>query len=97
MPIRTFQYRLYPTKAQKKALQLQLDVSRHVYNMALEARKLAWELAEKRIGKPEGYLLAKQYKQTFPQAKSVHSHVLQVAMEDLERAFQAFFRRVKAG
>jgi putative transposase len=97
MPIRTFQYRLYPTKAQKKALQLQLDVSRHVYNMALEARKLAWELAEKRIGKPEGYLLAKQYKQTFPQAKSVHSHVLQVAMEDLERAFQAFFRRVIAG
>jgi len=97
MAIRTFQYRLYPTKAQKKALQWQLDVSRHVYNMALEERKLAWELEEKSIGKREGYLLAKQYKKTFPQSKTVHSHVLQVAIEDLDRAFQAFFRRVKAG
>ena len=97
MPIRTFQYRLYPTNAQKKALQLQLDVSRHVYNMALEERKLAWELEEKRIAKREGYLLAKQYKKTFPQSKTGHSHVLQVAIEDLDRAFQAFFRRVKAG
>jgi len=74
-----------------------LDVSRHVYNMALEERKLAWELEGKSIGKREGYLLAKQYKQTFPQSKLVHSHVLQVAIEDLDRAFQAFFHRLKAG
>ena len=97
MAIQTFQYRLYPTQAQQKALQLQLDVSRYVYNMALAERKLAWELEEKSIGKREGYLLAKQYKKTFPQSKTVHSHVLQVAIEDLDRAFQAFFRRVKAG
>jgi putative transposase len=76
---------------------VQLDVSRHVYNMALEERKLAWELEGKSIGKREGYLLAKQYKKTFPQSKLVHSHVLQVAMEDLARAFQAFFRLMKAG
>ena len=76
---------------------MQLDVSRHVDNMALEERKLAWELEGKSIGKREGYLLAKQYKKTFPQSKLVHSHVLQVAMEDLARAFQAFFRRMKAG
>ena len=97
MAIRAFQYRLYPSKAQEQALQVQLDVSRHVYNMALEERKLAWELEGKSMGKREGYLLAKQYKKTFPQSKLVHSHVLQVAMEDLERAFQSFFRRAKAG
>jgi len=97
MAIRTFQYRLYPTQSQEQALQVQLDVSRNVYNMALENRKVAWEHEEKRIGKREGYLLAKQYKKTFLQAKTVHSHVLQVAIEDLDRAFKAFFRRVKAG
>jgi len=97
MAIRAFQYRLYPTKAQEQALQVQVEGSRHVYNMALEERKLAWELEGKSIGKREGYLLAKQYKKTFPQSKLVHSHVLQVAIEDLDRAFQAFFRRVKAG
>lgn len=97
MTIRTFQYRLYPTNAQRKALQVQLDVSRHVYNMALAERKLAWEQEETSIGKKEGYRLAKQYKKSFPQSKTVHSHVLQVAIEDLDRAFKAFFRRVKAG
>jgi putative transposase len=97
MAIRTFQYRLYPTKSQKNALQWQLDVSRHVYNMALEERKLAWELEEKSVGKREGYVLAKQYKKTFPQSKTVHSHVLQVAIEDLDKAYQSLFRRVKAG
>jgi putative transposase len=97
MAIRTFQYRLYPTKAQRKALQVQLDVSRHVYNMALEERKLAWELEGRSTGKQEGYALAKQYKKTFMQAQTVHSHVLQVAIEDLDRAFQAFYRRVEAG
>lgn len=97
MAIRAFQNRHYPTQAQGQALQVQLDVSRHVYNMALEERKLAWEREGKSIGKREGDLLAKQYKKTFPQSKSVQSHVLQVAIEDLDRAFQAFFRRLKAG
>jgi putative transposase len=60
MAIRAFQYRLYPTQAQEQALQVQLDVSRHVDNMALEERKLAWEREGKSIGKREGYLLAKQ-------------------------------------
>ena len=54
--------------------------------MALEERKLAWEQEETSTGKREGYLLAKQYKKTFPQAKTVHSHVLQVAIEDLDQA-----------
>jgi putative transposase len=39
----------------------------------------------------------KYYKATFPQAKSVHSHILQVAASDCDKAYQAFFRRVKAG
>jgi hypothetical protein len=39
MARRTFQYWLYPAQAQEQALQVQLDVSRCVYNMALEERK----------------------------------------------------------
>jgi putative transposase len=88
MAIGTFQYRLDPTKAHKEALPWQLDAARQVYNLALE---------EGRIGKQDGYRLAKQSKKTFPQSKTVHSHVLQVAIEDVDRAFQAFFRRLKAG
>jgi putative transposase len=32
-----------------------------------------------------------------PYAKRVHSHVLQTVVQDLDKAFQAFFRRLKAG
>ncbi|WP_376797124.1 RNA-guided endonuclease InsQ/TnpB family protein, partial [Thermogemmatispora sp.] len=39
----------------------------------------------------------KELKATTPDARDIHSHVLQVVVADLDRAFTAFFRRVKAG
>jgi putative transposase len=39
----------------------------------------------------------KERKATNPWAKNVHSHVLQTVVQDLDTAFDAFFRRVKAG
>ena len=39
----------------------------------------------------------KERKATNPWAKDVHSHVLQTVVQDLAKAFAAFFRRVKAG
>ncbi|TET97368.1 MAG: transposase, partial [Anaerolineales bacterium] len=40
---RTYRYRIYPTKAQRAALQRSLDACRWVYNQALAIRKDAWE------------------------------------------------------
>ncbi|MEP7293467.1 MAG: transposase, partial [Chloroflexota bacterium] len=37
------------------------------------------------------------YRKTFPQAQIVFSQTMQTVCDDLDRAFQAFFRRVKAG
>lgn len=39
----------------------------------------------------------KERKATNPWAAEVHSHVLQVVVTHLDKAFQAFFRRSKAG
>jgi putative transposase len=39
----------------------------------------------------------KVHKANNPYATGIHSHVLQVVVADLDKAFQAFFRRVKAG
>ncbi len=39
----------------------------------------------------------KEHKRSNAWAAEVHSHVLQVVVADLDTAFQAFFRRVKAG
>jgi putative transposase len=94
---KTFQYRLYPNKAQEKNLRLILDVARSFYNMCVSERKLAWELEQQTITQKSQLQQVKHYKHTFPQASQVHSHVLQEVVTDVDEAYQAFFRRVKAG
>lgn len=95
--LKTYKYRLYPRPAQEKNLLKILACTRNFYNMCVSERKWAYELEGRSVFKKEQLSQVKQYKSTFPQASQVHSHVLQVAAEDVDKAFQAFFRRVKAG
>jgi putative transposase len=95
--LKTFRYRLYPSKAQAKRLASTLETCRRVYNDCLAERKVAYETEGKTIGKFEQLRHVKEIKATNPYAKGVHSHVLQVTISDLDKAFQAFFRRVKQG
>jgi putative transposase len=93
--LRAYQYRLYPSRKQEKRLFANLNAARHWYNMCLCERKYAYQLEGRNVSKIDQLRLVKRYKRTF--APSVHSHVLQVATADLDKAFQAFFRRVKSG
>ena len=97
MQLKTFKYRLYPTPAQEKRLTRCLDASRNWYNMCVAERKYAYELEGRSVGLYEQLRLVKHYKAAFRQFKDVHSHILQVATADCDKAFQAFLRRVKAG
>lgn len=97
MALKAFQYRLYPSKAQEKRLLNALDCARNLYNMSVAERKWAYQLEGRSVTKTEQLRVVKHYKATFPQARDVHSHILQVAVADCDKAFQAFFRRVKAG
>lgn len=97
MALKAFQYRLYPSKAQENRLLNALDCARNLYNMSLSERKWAYQLEGRSVTKTEQLRIVKHYKATFPQARDVHSHILQVAVADCDKAFQAFFRRVKAG
>lgn len=95
--LKAFQFRLYPTRAQEKRLLNALDCARSLYNMSVAERKWAYQLEGRSVTKTEQLRTVKHYKATFPQARDVHSHILQVAVADCDKAFQAFFRRVKAG
>ena len=95
--IKTFQYRLYPTASQRKTMDSTIETCRHFYNDCLAERKTAYEERKENIGKFAQLRKVKVLKETNPYAKNIHSHVLQVAVADLDKAFQAFFRRVKAG
>lgn len=95
--LKTFKYRLYPSKRQERNLFRILACARSFYNMCLSERKWTYELEGRSVSKNEQLRQVKHYKATFPQAQGVHSHILQVAASDCDKAFQAFFRRVKAG
>ncbi|WP_119071423.1 RNA-guided endonuclease InsQ/TnpB family protein [Aggregatilinea lenta] len=95
--LRSYRYRLYPSAAQEKNLRLILDACRGLYNLALAERKYAYQLEGRGVSKAELYELARHYRQTFPYADQMFSQTAQSVIEQVDLAFQAFFRRVKAG
>ena len=92
-----FRNRLYPTKQQVTKLNKTLDLCRWVYNETLALRKNAWESEQKRISYYDSKRMIPVWKKDKPELKEVHAHVLQDVTMRVDLAFQAFFRRVKAG
>jgi putative transposase len=90
-------YRIYPTKSQKSKLKETLELCRWVYNETLALRKNAWESEQKRISYFDSKKMIPIWKKDKPELKNVHSHTLQDVTMRVDLAFQAFFRRVKAG
>src|SRR3974390_2310410 len=95
---KSFKYKLVPTPQQEEALEVVLARCRTLYNCALEQRKTWW-------GRGQG-ISARYYQQktelpelkdAYPEYTEVHSQVLQDVLLRLEKAFQAFFRRIQAG
>jgi len=74
-----------------------IEVCRRFYNDCLAERKNAYEERKEAIGKFAQLRKVKTLKETNPYAKNIHSHILQVTVTDLDKAFRAFFRRAKAG
>jgi len=94
---KAFQFRLRPTKAQAKFLQAQLDECRWLYNELLSQRKIAYEELDESLSKYQQLMFLPLLKEERPALKIVHSQVLQNIVDRLDKAFQSFFRRCKAG
>jgi len=97
MSVKTFKYRLYPTKAQARLFQRTLDASRLVYNKTLEVRKTAWEERKESLNLYATNKLLTGWKKEQAFLSVAYSQVLQDAQERVDLALKAFFRRVKAG
>lgn len=94
---KAFLYRLYPSRSQTRLLEATLETCRRLYNDCLAERKTAYQERGETIGKYAQLRQVKERKATNPYAKNIHSHVLQTVVQDLDKTFEAFFRRVKAG
>lgn len=97
MALRTYKYRLYPTPAQEQQMFQVLNVCCNWYNMCLAERKWAYELEGRSVTKSQQERTGIEYRKTFPQAQAVFSQTMQTVCDDVDKAYQAFFRRVKAG
>jgi len=94
---KTFQYRLYPTKKQVKALQVSLDACRYVYNKTLETRKNGWEERKESISFYDTNKLLTDWKKDKPDLTNAYSQCLTDAQMRVELAFKGFFRRIRKG
>jgi putative transposase len=97
MQRRTFRYRLSPTPAQETALERTLEACRWLYNRLLEERTVAWEETETPVSLYPQHERIPVLKGERPSLAGAHSQVLQNVAVRIDRAFQAFFRRAKAG
>ncbi len=92
-----FKYRLYPTKQQQRLLDAQLEECRWLYNHLLAARCDAWEQRRESLRLYDQQATLPALKANRPPLAGVQSQVLQNVAMRIDLAFQAFFRRARAG
>jgi putative transposase len=95
--MKTFKFRLQPSKSQRTKLMQTLELCRLVYNSTLATRKNAWESEKRSVSLYGTNKMLTSWKIEYPDLKQVHSQVLQNVQERVDLAFQSYFRRVKEG
>ncbi|HEY7022994.1 MAG TPA: transposase [Ktedonobacterales bacterium] len=94
---KAFKYRLYPTKEQEQALTEMLETHRRLYNFALAERKTAWEERRESVSYGQQSARLKDDRTTNSYLAATNFSSCQATLRRLDRSFQAFFRRLKAG
>lgn len=91
MELRTYKYRLYPSRKQEKRLFQTFKHCKFVYNELLELNQKLWI-----TNRPAFNSLIKDIKVCHPEiSNDVHSQVLQNAGDRLSKAFNNFFARLE--
>ncbi len=97
MAIKSYKYRVYPSKRQSRTLNDHLAICCELYNAALQERREAWRLDHKSISFYDQTYQLKDIRQERPDVASVNSHVLEWTLDRVNKAFQSFFARVRRG
>lgn len=95
---KTFKYRILdPSKQIANKLDWVLWKLRTLYNDALTERRLAYSMRGVSVSYYDQAKALPEIKEIEPDYREIGSHVLQDTLLRLDKAFQGFFRRVKAG
>jgi putative transposase len=93
---KTFQYRLYPNRAQTEALTVQLSEACRLYNAALQERIEAYATHRKSINYYDQAAQLTEIRKA-GDLDLPNCHCAQDVLRRLDKAFQAFFQRIKRG
>ena len=94
---KAYKYKLKPTPHQEWAMESVLWRCRALYNTALEERIMAYRRRGVTLTATQQQAELPEIKETFPEYAAIHSQVLQDVLARLDKTYQAFFRRVRAG
>jgi Probable transposase/Helix-turn-helix domain len=97
MERRKVTFKLYPNAAQAERLTGWIRLHCELYNAAIEERIDAYRKHGKSISYYDQQSVLPEIKEARPEFVELGSHALQQTLRRLDLAFQAFFRRVKAG
>ena len=94
---KTFKYRIYANNATSAKMVKWISFCRQLYNLALEQRIQAYKTHHKTISKFQQMREVTELRHAFPEYEEMNSEVLYNVIKRLDRAYQAFFRRIKSG
>ena len=94
---KAYKFRLYPNRSQLDALDAMLETHRRLYNLALRERRDVYETEERSVSYAEQSGRLKETRKALPTFAATNFSSAQATLRRLDRAFKAFFRRVKSG
>ena len=93
----SYKFRLYPTAAQQEQMSRNFGCCRYVFNHFLAQRQEQYKEMGKASTRFQQDKSLTTLKQEYPWLKEADSTSLQATLQDLDAAFQNFFRRAKKG
>jgi putative transposase len=89
--------RLYPSSRQEARLRFALDITRQIYNAALEQRRDMWTTRRRAISLKSQYTQLTALRAEDARIAACYRECVDTALHRLDLAFAAFFRRLKTG
>jgi putative transposase len=95
--MKSFAFKIYPNKHTRETFERWLDGCRELYNAGLQERRDAYRKSHTSINYHMQSAQLPDVKRQRPDIAEINAQVLQDTLRRLSKAFDAFFRRVKAG
>lgn len=95
--MKAYKFRIYPSEVQKQLIEKSFGCSRFIYNNMLALQIKTYKEYGKSYSKYDLVKMIPTLKKEYAWLKEVDSTCLQAAVDDLDSAYQNFFREIKKG